>query len=100
MSSINNYLGLCRKANYLVIGADNLKDYHKKLYLLVVCGELTKNINKIIQEKVLEYDIPCIYMYEPFGNFIGVENCKIIGIKNKGMSEQILKFEKEFKFYK
>ena len=98
MAKINNYLGLCKKANYLIIGADNLKKYSKKLYLLVVCGEITNTIKKTVQDVISEYNnLDCIITNEDFSGAIGIKNCKIVGIKNKGMSEEILKNNSEYK---
>lgn len=100
MGKINNYLGICKKANYLIIGSDNLKNYTKKLYLLVVCGEITNTIKKTVNDLLEGYaDLKCIILNEEFGNAIGIEHCKIVGVKNKGLCEEILKNDSEFKFW-
>ena len=51
VNKINNYLGICKKAGYLIIGSDNLQDYHQKLYLIIVNGEKTTTITKLIKRK-------------------------------------------------
>ena len=100
MGKINNYLGICKKANYLIIGSDNLKKYTKKLYLLVVCGEITNTIKKTVNDLLEGYaDLKCIILNEEFGNAIGIEHCKMVGVKNKGLCEEILKNDSEFKFW-
>ena len=100
MEKIDKYLGLCKKAGYLIIGADRLGEYHKKLYLLVVYGEITNTILKVIKNKTAENaNIKCITTNKAFSHAIGIDNCKIIGIKNKGITEQILKIENEYSFF-
>jgi len=99
-SAINKYLSICRKANYLIIGADNLKNYHKKLYLIVIYGETTKNISKVVLDKLQEYSIPCIAAKEPFSEAIGAVNCKIVGVKNKGLADEILQQVNEYTHFR
>lgn len=96
MNKINSLLGISRKANYIIIGSDNLKNYHKKLYLILVNTEISKTIDKIIKDKTLEYDIPCIVCKEDFSQSIGLKNVKIIGLKNKGIADEILKQEQDY----
>lgn len=97
MSKINNYLGICKKAGYLIVGSDNLQDYHQKLYLIIVRGEISTTIKKLIKRKMLEYEnIPCIIAKEEFSHVIGLQNCKVVGIKNKGITEEILKLQNEY----
>lgn len=97
VNKINNYLGICKKAGYLIIGSDNLQDYHQKLYLIIVNGEKTSTITKLIKRKMEEYEnVMCIIAKEPFSQAIGLQNCKIVGVKNKGITEEILKLQNEY----
>ena len=81
---IKNYLGLSRKARYLIIGADNLKNYDKKLYLILKDSSSSKTIEKVSQKfKDVE-----TFEVDNLGNLVSIENCKIVGIKNLGLSEE------------
>ena len=97
MTKINNYLGICRKAGFLIIGSDNLQNYHQKLYLIVVSGEISITIKKLIRRKKEEYpNLICIVANSSFADDIGLQNCKIVGVKNKGITEEILKLQNEY----
>lgn len=100
MGKINNYLGICRKAGYLIIGSDNLQDYHQKLYLIIINGAVSTTIKKLVKRKIEEYpNLQCITVTETFADTIGLSNCKIVGIKNKGITEEILKLKNEYSFW-
>lgn len=99
-SKISGYLNICRKANYLIIGADNLKFYTKKLYLVCVNKNTSNNINKIINKLYEEYKIPVISLNNSIEELTGITNCQIIGIKNKGLAEAILSQASEFEIIK
>lgn len=90
MEKIKRYLGLANNAGYLIIGSDNLKSYDKKLYLVLLDKNAGKSSIKIADKhklnniRVIEVD-----NLEIISN---IPKCKIIGIKNKGLSEQIIKY--------
>ncbi|MBQ8749131.1 MAG: hypothetical protein IJZ29_01490 [Clostridia bacterium] len=96
MSKLGNYLGLSRKANYLIIGSDNIKSYHKKMYLIILSAESSENVDKIAKSKAKEYNIKAIKFNEDLSKFIGLDGCKIVALKNKGLSDAILKCESEY----
>lgn len=90
-SPIVGLLGLCRRADYLIIGGDTLKDYKKKLYLIVTNKQPSKNITKIALHCSEKYNILAIELLdEDLGEIIGIKGCQIVGIKNLGMVNQIL----------
>ena len=84
-----SYLGICRKAGYLIIGADTLKNYNKKMYLLLIDSNVSKNLQKVI-DKFLEKNIPCLIV-EKLNELVEIENCKIVGVKNNGLAVEITK---------
>lgn len=85
---VENYLGIARKAGYVIIGGEKLEDYQKKLYLVLYDESVKKNSLKII-EKLKEKNIP-VQMVNDLASLIKIENCKIIGLKNKNLSDIIL----------
>lgn len=87
-NKITGYLNISQKAGYIIWGGDNLKNYNKKLYLVLVDTSAKKNTIKIV-DKIKINKIPIIYV-ENLSNFVNKSNCKIIGIKNKGISEILI----------
>ena len=85
---VKNYLGICRKAGYIIIGSDNLKNYDKKMYLILADKNLSKTMIKIVERFP---KIETIYV-EDLAELVGIENCKIIAIKNHGLVEEIKKY--------
>jgi hypothetical protein len=90
INKINGYIGLCQKAGYIVAGSDNLKDYEKKLYLVVIDKNYSDNILKIANQVKDKYKIDCIILNDSLDSMIGINNCKIIGIRNLGLSKAII----------
>lgn len=89
---LSQYLGIARKANALVIGSDNLKNYAKKLYLLIVAqnaGEKVKTLAKNIESK---YNIDVVFVEENLSMLVNINNCQIVGVKNKGLADKIKEF--------
>ena len=88
---LQGYLGILRKGDYLVIGADRLKEYNKKLYLVIIPKNASKNILKVSTHIANDYNIPVIEVpLEDMGECIGLNSCQILGVKNKGLSDAIL----------
>lgn len=88
IDKIKGYLNISHKAGYLIAGGEKLKDYNKKLYLVIYDKLAQKNTMKIV-DKLKEKSI---YVVE-VGNLeelVSIKNCKIIGLKNKNLSEIIL----------
>lgn len=97
VSKVGNYLGISRKGNYLIIGSDNIKAYNKKMYLIILSSNASENAVKIAKKKMVEYNIPCIMFDKDISEYIGVDNCKIVALKNKGLSDAVLGCKNEFK---
>ena len=89
-SKLQGYLGICKKANYLIIGGDTLKVYSKKLYLIVVNSQMSKTIEKIINYRYEQGKVKVIALKENnLTQLLGLNNCQIVGIKNKGLADAI-----------
>lgn len=87
-NKLTGYLNICNKAGYLIIGGENLENYTKKLYLVLYDFSAQKNTMKIV-EKIKNKDITTIGV-ENLEEITKIKNCKILGIKNKNLSEIIL----------
>ena len=89
LNKIKNYLGIASRANYVIFGADNLKGYTHKLYLVLYRQDFRKTIQKVINEFT---NLPTFMLNIEDMNYItNSQNCKLLAIKNKGLAEQIIK---------
>ena len=86
---LRGFLNICRKANYLIIGGEALSNYNKKLYLVLYDSSSKKNTLKIV-EKFSNKGIKTMEL-DNLDTILLINNCKIVGIKNKNLSEEILK---------
>ena len=86
-NKIEGYLNICHKAGYLIIGGENLESYSKKLYLVLFDKTSQKNTLKVVEK--LKDKVETIEV-ENLSQLSKVENCKIIGIKNKKISEILI----------
>ncbi len=86
---LKGFLNICRKANYLIIGGEALSNYNKKLYLVLYDSSSKKNTLKIV-EKFSSKGIKTMEL-DNLDTILLINNCKIVGIKNKNLSEEILK---------
>ena len=88
IDKVKGYVGIANRAGYIVWGADNLKNYTHKLYLVIYRDDFSKTIKKSIDN--INNDIPKIMLnVETFNYIVNTDNCKLLAIKNKGLSEQI-----------
>ena len=90
MEKIKNYLGLARRGGYMIIGGDKLDNHKKKLYLILIDKTAGKTSFKIAER--FRSDNVVVKQVNNLENLVEVPNCKIIGIKNKGLSEEIIKY--------
>lgn len=92
LDKLKGYIGLANRAGYVIFGADNLKIYTHKMYLVLHREDggktIEKTLNKIKEEKNI--DIFCL-SEQDFNYIVGKDNCKLLAIKNKGLSDQIIK---------
>ena len=84
---IKGFLNISRKAGYLIIGGETLEDYKKKLFL-VLFDKSAGNTTLKIAEKIKNKGIKTIGI-ESLGELCAIPTCKIVGIKNKNISEII-----------
>lgn len=90
MKEISGLISIARKAGFAIIGQDNLKSYDKKLYLLLVDKNAGNSLKREMKYLSNDKNIP-LFELEGLGQVVTIENCKAIGIKNKAISENIIK---------
>ncbi|MBP3431850.1 MAG: hypothetical protein J6K39_03245 [Clostridia bacterium] len=93
MSKLNGLISIARKAGFCVIGQDNLKGFDKKLHLIVL--DKSAGDSLVREMTFLSNKKNCsLLTVDGLEEVTAIKNCKVIGIKNKDLSEMI---EKEIK---
>lgn len=88
IDKLKGYFNISQKAGYMIIGGEKLANYNKKLYLVVYDESAQKNTLKII-EKIENKNIKVLKV-KNLEELISIKNCKIIGLKNKNLSDIII----------
>ena len=83
-----NYVNIANKAGYLIIGSDKLDGYKQKLYLVLIDKNAGKSSLKIAN-RFAENGIKLVQV-DNLGELSGIATCKILGIKNKNLSDIIV----------
>lgn len=84
-NKLQGYLNIAKKAGYVIIGGEKLYNYNKKLYLVIYDNTSEKNTLKVV-DKIKQRNIS-IYSIDNLQDIVSIKNCKIIGIKNKNLSD-------------
>lgn len=87
INKLKGYFNISHKAGYLIVGGEKLDNYNKKLYLVLYDNNAQKNTMKVV-EKIKEKNIPTICV-ENLEDMVSIKNCKIVGLKNKNLSDII-----------
>lgn len=89
LKKANGYVNIANRAGYIIWGTDGLKGYTHKLYLILYREDfgttIQKTINRFNNIESIKLTI------DEFNFVVGNDNCKILAIKNKGISEKIVK---------
>lgn len=90
MSSIEGLINIARKAGFVIVGGENLTNYQKKLYLLVMDVTAGNSLKREMQFLSSKRGVELLTI-ENLAQIVGIENCKAIGIKNKAFADNIAK---------
>ena len=94
MNKALNYLGLARRAGFLITGTDAvIASLENKARLVLVATDASSATKDKLSRKCYYYKVPMldIYSTEEMANAIGQKNPKVIAITNDGFAKQILK---------
>lgn len=91
LNKIKGYIGISNNAGYVIHGADKLKNYTHKIYLVIYREDGGKTIEKTVD--YLKKLNPCVIKLgvDNFNYVTNTDNCKLLAIKNKGIADQIIK---------
>ena len=89
-NKLKGYLSIAKKGGFVIIGQDKLKNYSKKLYL-VLYTNATKNLLTVIEsiKSTTQFQKICL-SEDDFNSSVNMNGCKLIGLKNKAISDKIL----------
>ena len=88
MSSLEGLINIAKKAGFVIIGGENLSNYTKKLYLLILDNTAGNSLRREMQFLSSKRNLKILNV-ENLSKIVGIENCKAIGIKNKAFAENI-----------
>lgn len=89
MNKIQGLISIARKAGFCVIGQDNLKNFEKKLHLILL--DKTAGDSLVREMRFLSNKKNCLLLeVEKLDSLVSIDNCKVIAIKNKELSEKIV----------
>lgn len=89
-------LGISAKARKVIFGTDSCMESikNKKIYIVIVANDASDRTKKHFTETCKQYDIP-IAIYSNINELsksIGKVNKAVIGIKDKNLANEILKY--------
>ncbi len=89
MKEINGLIGICRKAGYVIIGGENIKKNTHKMYLILLDETAGNSLKREMNFVANSKNIP-IQTLSNLANIVGIDNCKVIALKNKALSDKII----------
>lgn len=90
LNEIRGYFSIARKAGFAIVGQDVLKGFDKKLYLIVIDTNAGNSLKREMNFLSKNKNIPLIEL-DGLAEIVAIQNCKVVGIKNKAISENIIK---------
>lgn len=93
MANTKEIISIARKAGYVIIGKDNLVSHNKKLYLILLDNTAGNSLNREMRFLADNRKIELIKVSN-LAELVSIENCKVIGIKNKNISDKIIEYLK------
>lgn len=93
MSKVLNYLGIARRAGFIVMGTDAVLDNlrYKKIRMIFLANDSSVATIEKVEKKGIYYHISVIKKYstDELSKALGVGNIKVIGIKDPGIIKAI-----------
>ncbi|MDE6583733.1 MAG: hypothetical protein K2K31_03710 [Clostridia bacterium] len=90
MTKISGLISIARKGGFVIIGQDNLRGYRKKLFLVLVDKSAGNSLMREAKFLSESKNIPLLEI-DNLSETVGIENCKIVAVKNKSLSDSIIK---------
>lgn len=103
-SKIKAYIGFAAKSGSVIFGIDALEHGKGKIYLIIFSSSLSERSQRNARALIKKFSSAAIKAEGgALESAVGKENCKLIAITDKNLSEAIIKVasenDKEFKMY-
>ena len=89
INKLKGYLNIANKAGYIIWGGETLENYSKKLFLVLYDPSAQRSTQKILTKLKQNEDLKVLAV-ENLGQILNKPNCKMIGLKNKNLSDIII----------
>lgn len=93
MEKVLNYLGIARRAGFIVMGTDAVLDNLRfgKIKMIFVASDSSQATIEKVEKKGIYYHIPVIKKYstDELSQALGTQNSKVIGLKDQGIKKAI-----------
>ncbi len=90
------YLNLAKKAGAVVFGIDEIIKCRSKIYLIMLSEPLaTQNLREKVNNFIAKKDTKLIKLDDDLNIFLNTDNCKVIGLTNENLANQIKTYFKE-----
>lgn len=87
-----SYFGFAIKSGNLRTGANTISGIKKRVYLIALCRSASENAKSCAEKFAKKFGCPLIESTSrDLSEYVGKENCKIVAITEKQLSEAILK---------
>jgi len=100
LNKIKSYLGLSIKSGKIVIGQDRLKDYNKKVHLIVVSPTASQNLKDLSLRLKEKFGCELIETKEDLESLLSRSGCKIVGLTMESLAQAVLTQTNEYKCIK
>ena len=88
---IKTYLGFSIKSRAIVIGQDRLKVSKSQIYLIVYCSSSSQNLKDLVARLSDRFKCNALMLDEKLEDYTNIEGCKVLGLTNKSLADQIIK---------
>ncbi len=88
-NKIDSIIGFAVKAGKVIYGSDSLS-VNRRYYLICMCDTTADNTRKKVIDIAQKRNVPLIISKSELCNAVGRNNCKVIALTDKQMSESIL----------
>lgn len=90
------YLNLARRAGAVVYGVDEITRHRGKIYLVMLSeASATQNLIEKVNNFIAKKDTTLLKLDDDLNIFLNTDNCKVIGLTNESLANQIKTYFKE-----
>lgn len=84
------YIGLCFKANKIIVGSSAISVFKGKIYLLILDGKAKENSKKYAIKFKNKFNCPLVICNDNFEEVCKKPLCRVVAISDKNLADAIL----------